>query len=879
MPSCVSCHNNNINTKSKAISFHRFPSEDKIRLQRWLIAVRSNLREPWTLEKIQDSIASKNPAFVCSEHFSADSCIDNPKARYVPYSVPAKVLLQDAFPTQFGRSTSRVSSERQREKRDRKELLQKLLQQSNDACDHQMTEPMSSVDETGMTEASDAGAASPSAPQTKFTSGIVTSQGLLDSGVSTSSLLSDSGSSTAQSMLDSGVSTSSLLSDSGSSTAQSMLDSGMSTSSLLSDSGSSTAQSMLDSGVSTPSLLSDSGSSTAQSMLDSGVSTSSLLSDSGSSTAQAEVAQGYGLKFHTYCKPPSAEPDKFVTASTQTELTSEMIESLMSSTLCSTPKAKANMRELSFATLSPVASPSDKNDPTFNLSSFETDMDDTDTDYEYDSEEEEEGNGSQFYIVHRSKLLERFQTCECGQPLAVWNMKSTGSMLAIEYECSSCSNRGTWHSQPKIGSMAAGNLLIPAAILFTGGTYKKFADICDTLRLQKFSESHYNNVQRTYLLPAVNDYYLNEQQLILRRFQATAEEEAQQVTLLGDGRCDSPGHCAKYCSYTLMEEKTQFILDFQLAQVTETGTSQAMERHAFEKSLEFVRDNGIDVECIVTDRHRGIGASLKQRNNRHINHQYDVFHMAKSIQKKLSKSAKRKANRALGPWIKFIKNHLWYSSSTCEGDDVLLQEKWLSLIDHIANRHTFRKNQLFKKCAHHRLTPDEKENITWLRPGSAPHRAMREIVSNKTFVKDMAHLTGFKHTGVLEVYHNMLTKYTPKRLHFPYLSMRGRLQLSVLDHNNNVFREQAKTLEGDPRWSVVYPKRTSLWVARKLFEAKTYEYRQQLMEEVVRRKESGQWKYGQHVLPDPEMPANIAPVERGSKQEAVDAYRTRFRPR
>ncbi|CAH1257856.1 Hypp1908 [Branchiostoma lanceolatum] len=426
--------------------------------------------------------------------------------------------------------------------------------------------------------------------------------------------------------------------------------------------------------------------------------------------------------------------------------------------------------------------------------------------------------------------------------------------------------------------MAEGNLLIPAAILFAGGTYRKYADICDTLKLKNFSESHYNDVQRTFLLPAVNDYYLNEEQLILRRFQTTPEDDVQ-VTLLGDGRCDSPGYCAKYCSYTLMEEETQLILNFSLVQVTETGTSQSMERHGFEKSMEFIRESGIEVECVATDRHRGIGASLKQPNNRNINHQYDVFHMAKSIEKKLSAYAKRKAYKDLGPWIKFIKNHLWWCSSTCKGDDVLLQEKWLSVIDHVANHHEFGDNQLFRKCAHPPLTADERENITWLRPGSPPHRALREVVSNKTLLRDMAHLTGFKHTGPLEVFHNMILKYVPKRQHFPNLSMRSRLQLAVLDHNNNVFREQAMTRQGDPRWSVVYPKRTSLWVARRLFEPKRYEFRQVLMQDVVGRKESGVWKCGEKVLPDPHLPSNIAPVERGDKQVVIDAYLTRYRPR
>ena len=35
----------------------------------------------------------------------------------------------------------------------------------------------------------------------------------------------------------------------------------------------------------------------------------------------------------------------------------------------------------------------------------------------------------------------------------------------------------------------------------------------------------------------------------------------------GDGRCDSPGFCAKYGTYSCMDLKTNNILDLQLVQV------------------------------------------------------------------------------------------------------------------------------------------------------------------------------------------------------------------------------------------------------------------------------------------------------------------------
>ena len=39
------------------------------------------------------------------------------------------------------------------------------------------------------------------------------------------------------------------------------------------------------------------------------------------------------------------------------------------------------------------------------------------------------------------------------------------------------------------------------------------------------------------------------------------------LVLAGDGRCDSPGYCAKYGSFTLIEQEINKVVDFQLVQV------------------------------------------------------------------------------------------------------------------------------------------------------------------------------------------------------------------------------------------------------------------------------------------------------------------------
>ena len=50
------------------------------------------------------------------------------------------------------------------------------------------------------------------------------------------------------------------------------------------------------------------------------------------------------------------------------------------------------------------------------------------------------------------------------------------------------------------------------------------------------------------------------------------------LDLGGDGRCDSPGHCAKYGTYTLMELSSNKIVDFQCVHVSQAGNSNSMEK-------------------------------------------------------------------------------------------------------------------------------------------------------------------------------------------------------------------------------------------------------------------------------------------------------------
>ena len=47
-----------------------------------------------------------------------------------------------------------------------------------------------------------------------------------------------------------------------------------------------------------------------------------------------------------------------------------------------------------------------------------------------------------------------------------------------------------------------------------------------------------------------------------------AQADVGELELSGDGRADSPGHSAKYGTYTIMDVRRNKILDVQLVQVT-----------------------------------------------------------------------------------------------------------------------------------------------------------------------------------------------------------------------------------------------------------------------------------------------------------------------
>ena len=185
--------------------------------------------------------------------------------------------------------------------------------------------------------------------------------------------------------------------------------------------------------------------------------------------------------------------------------------------------------------------------------------------------------------------------------------------------------------------------------------------------------------QALYLEPLViTDWHANQED----QFSALSGMDGGLI-LSGDCRSDSPGHCAKYGSYSVMEQHTNKVLDIQLVQSNKVPNSNWCELEGLKRSLRHIEQSNLVVDTLITDRHRQ-NAKWMRENKPTIKHFFDTWHLSKNIGHKLDAIAKLKECEDVALWKPSIINHLyWCSGSTPDGDSELIIAKWQSIMHHM----------------------------------------------------------------------------------------------------------------------------------------------------------------------------------------------------
>ncbi|XP_072006293.1 uncharacterized protein [Engystomops pustulosus] len=418
----------------------------------------------------------------------------------------------------------------------------------------------------------------------------------------------------------------------------------------------------------------------------------------------------------------------------------------------------------------------------------------------------------------------------CKASIVAYKKLYIGSMISFHVKCENGHESKLWETQPKQGMQPLGNLLISAAVLLSGSSFLKMMSFFRILNLKAIGKSTFFKNQTRYLFPAIEYTWKKEQSIVL------SEISNRPVCLIGDGQMDSPGFSAKYCVYSLMDHDSKKIVAFSVEQLVPTVSSVGLEKIAFEKTLQFLLQSGINIEIIATDRHVSIRKLMREKYGS-IMHQFDVWHMAKSIGNKLLNASKTKNGAILSHWIQPIKNHVWWCSRTCNDDPDQLVQKWKSVIHHVQNVHEWETEEPYQACLHPPLTPEKLQDTKWLHPLSPALDDLKDIVLNKNFLKDLRQISKFCHTGELEIYHSVCLKYRQKRIHYFIDGMVARSQLAALDHNRNVNRVHAvvkqATMSGAPvgtrRHRIEFSKARKTWVVKAIYEPTTNEFSNEIL--------------------------------------------------
>ena len=135
------------------------------------------------------------------------------------------------------------------------------------------------------------------------------------------------------------------------------------------------------------------------------------------------------------------------------------------------------------------------------------------------------------------------------------------------------------------------------------------------------------------------------------------------------------------------------IVDFFVVHVTTAENSSRMEKKGLQPLLEKYSES-IKITTLTTNRYVQIGSFLSREYPK-ILHQFDVWHFGKSVKKTLSEIAKKRDCQQVSLWIKAILNHLWWCCASSIGNEELIRETLLSMLNHIRGIHSWEDNKLF----------------------------------------------------------------------------------------------------------------------------------------------------------------------------------------
>ncbi|CAJ0568016.1 unnamed protein product, partial [Mesorhabditis spiculigera] len=424
------------------------------------------------------------------------------------------------------------------------------------------------------------------------------------------------------------------------------------------------------------------------------------------------------------------------------------------------------------------------------------------------------GIGSLFLVTFEQ--IDRFvKRCRCGKNRKV-DFTCLGATLRAKMRCRHCGRREKWsnghrftdHPKEKAQNI---DWMVPASMYLSGVPYQRLLDAADAIHLHLPSKKTYSRVLNEVVLEAVDHDGLR---------------------IATDGSYDSVGYCAMLCRLPILCLRTQLIISVVQKERYRDGkgNSGALELLATKEAIEKTpKMLGIPIKTLTTDRSSPIKKHLADHHGpgspQPIIHLLDSWHITKEFNKKLRVGAKLKRNGYLELWRHSVVSFTWGIIFGSDGDSELIEEKLMSILQHVCGIHDFSGNPNFKKFKSCQHGPDIDHRPP-LDPNSAAFHFLESLFTRELIAAyQQADYLGS--TAAIESFNSALLKHCPKRIWLGPEQHQARLKLAILEWNTRKFLE----IEG-VRWISAYVEknwktdrtRENQWRIDTLYQAREIRY-------------------------------------------------------
>ncbi|KAG0425875.1 hypothetical protein HPB47_026985 [Ixodes persulcatus] len=344
-------------------------------------------------------------------------------------------------------------------------------------------------------------------------------------------------------------------------------------------------------------------------------------------------------------------------------------------------------------------------------------------------------------------LLELFRVCHTCLALCRNTTVVKGSLLTVT---STCANKHTetWRSQPMLGGKGERNVATTFRVI-------------ESLNIAMITERMHYYYQSGCLLP-------------VRALRTNTRQEPR------SGRrwpLRLPGFCAKYCTCTSHEASTKKLIHIEQVQVRETAevpSSNTTEKAVFLRGLAKLNNPS------SAGHHPGVECHMRTMESG-TKHYFDTWHISKGT-KKLPAASRSGPCKDLEVWVQQVNNHLYYCAALGEGNGPLLVSMWMSLLNHVINKHDGYDGP-YHECMHQPLS-----DRAWLAVGTPAYEKLRSIVASPRPLKDIQHLSPGTQTYYVEALNSLLIGFAFKSPVFSPEGMEAKTLVAALHFNENVGR-------------------------------------------------------------------------------------------